>query len=144
VLIALGFFRDYFLSQYNNYLYQLYYHDLDYTLADNYSFLKKYSYMELYHAKFFIIALFTLSYFFISLFIIKVIFKEKIYLKICFFFYLTILGIALIFYLYGLMIGGSEKIYEIARTFLSLLQSPLIVMILIPAFKLSIQHKKTE
>ncbi len=144
VFIALGFFRDYFLSQYNNYLYQLYYNDLEYTLANSYSFLKNYSYMQLYYAKFFVIATFTLLYFFLSLLTVRFIFKEKKYMMICLYFHLTILVVALIFYLYGLMIGGSEKIYEIARTFLSLLQSPLIVMILIPAFKISLQQTKTE
>ena len=145
VLILLGFFRDYFLSQYNNYLYQLYYHDLDYQIADNYNFLKKFTYMQLYNAKFFVIAAFCLIYFFISIITINFTFKSRKYMWTCTSFYLVILSVALIFYLYGMLLGGAEKMYEISRTFLSLLQSPLILMILIPAIKISLQHKiKTE
>lgn len=145
-LILLGYFRDYFLSQYNNYLYQLYYKDPEYTIADSYSFLKKFSYMQLYYAKFFVIAIFCLIYFSISLTTIWITFKERKKLLITTYFYIGILGIALIFYLYGLAANGSEKIYEISRTFLALLQSPMMLMILIPAFKIKFQQpiKTTE
>jgi hypothetical protein len=144
VLILLGFFRDAFLSQYNNYLYQLYYHDPDYVIKSSYSFLKNFSYYQLYYAKVFIIAFFCILYYLISIVTIKKLFKDKKYQVICSYFYLCILGISLIFYLYGLISGGNEKMFELSRTFLAMLQSPLVLMILIPAFKISLQKTNTD
>ena len=139
-LILLGYFRDYFLSQYNNYLYQLYYKDPEYAIEASFSFLKNFTYMQLYYAKFFIIAFFCLCYYAITITTIWITFKERKKIVLSSYFYIGILVIALIFYLYGLATDGSEKIYEISRTFLALLQSPLVLMILIPAFKIKFQQ----
>ena len=135
-LILLGFFRDYFLSQYNNYLYQLYYKDAEYKIDSEFNFLKGFNYMQLYYAKFFIIAFFCLVFYFVTLITLKLLFAEKKIIPITTFFYGCILLISLIFYLYGKMASDAEKFYELSRTFLALLQSPLLLMILIPAIKL--------
>ncbi len=135
-IVLFGFFRDYFLSQYNNYLYQLYYKDAAYKIDSEFNFLKGFNYMQLYYAKFFIIAFFCLVYYLIALYTLKLLFKEKKTFPITSLFYSCILLISLIFYLYGKMATDSEKFYELSRTFLALLQSPLLLMILIPAIKL--------
>jgi hypothetical protein len=143
-LIALGYFRDVFLTRYNNFLYYYFHHALRQEDLDNFGFLKSYTYMQLYYAKFFIVAAFSLIYFCISYFTIVFIFKEKNAGKLCFVFYLLILFIAAIFYAIGILAGGNEKVYLIARTLLSLLQSPLILMLLIPAIKLNIPLKNKK
>ena len=140
-LIAFGWLRDGFLAQYNAYLYELYYHDSEYILPQSMSYLSQFTYMELYNAKFYIIAFFCVFNLGISLMAINYIFRNKLFLKITAGFYIAILLTSGIFYLYGMMLHGSDKVYEIARSFLAWVQSPLILMILIPAFKISEKEK---
>ena len=142
-LIGLGFFRDYFLKNYNMYLYQLYYKDMSYPVAPEFGFLKNFSYMQLYYTKYFLAAAFALLYFSICLLVIHVEFKKPLFLWISFYFHLAVSLIVLFFYIYGTWMQGGERISEVSRSFLALLQSPLFLMLLFPAFKLnSTQHGK--
>lgn len=136
-LIILGFFRDYFLRYYNLYLYQLYYNDSSYAVPESFLILKKFTYMQLYYAKYFLTVFFILIYFVITLLVVKYEFANRTFLWICFYFHAVLLLTILIFYFYGWMVNSTEKYSGISRSFLALMQSPMMLMILFPAFKLS-------
>ena len=137
LLIVLGFFRDYFVKNYNMYLYQVYYKDMSYYVAPEFSFLQHFSYLQLYYGKFLLAAAFCLIYFLIALLVIHTEFRNRKFIQISVYFHLAVVVTILIFYFYGTWMKGGERVEEVSRAFLALLQSPLLLMVLYPAFKLN-------
>lgn len=112
--------------------------DEDYNLPAFLSFLNNYEYNTLVNLKWLLTLLVSILYLIISLFAIKILFNNKKYIKITIFTYLGITFISAIFIFTGMIVENTaEKMYEFARYLMGMAQSPIILMILIPAFKLS-------
>ena len=99
-------------------------------------FLNNFSYFQLYWSKWILTVLFSLAYFIISLKCIKIFFKEKKYLQWTLIVYLFVGVTAFLFYLYGLLFKDMETGYRFSRIMMGLVQSPFVLMVLIPAFQL--------
>ena len=110
----------------------------DYFLPPFLSFLENFEYDTLANLKWILTLLFSFSYLILSLFAIKLIFNNRKYLEITIWTYVGIIILSALFIAIGyLFSGSSEKMYEFARYLMGMAQSPLVLMILIPTFKLS-------
>jgi hypothetical protein len=139
-LIAIGYFREYIFVSINYQLYRLYYHvEAEYPLPDQLKFLTYFTHKQLYYTKWVLTLLFVLLYFFITRFVLAKIFEKRAaMLKLTIGLHLLLILIAAMSYCYDLVFEHTHyKGYELSRVFMGFLQSPLVLMILIPTFKLS-------
>ena len=107
-------------------------------------FLKKLDYTQLTQLKWILTVLFYLIYFGITYLLISAIFKNKTYNLITIASHLVFFLIAGIFYLVGVFTGKGLEGYTLSREFMGILQSPLLLMILIPTFILSDRQKNLQ
>jgi hypothetical protein len=107
-------------------------------------FLKKLDYAQLTQLKWILTVLFYLIYFGITYLLISAIFKNKTYNLITIASHLVFFLIAGIFYLVGVFTGKGLEGYTLSREFMGILQSPLLLMILIPTFILSDRQKNLQ
>lgn len=140
-IIVLGYFREIIFVHINFQRTQVYYHESDadynYNFPGFLMFLKKLSYKELTSLKWALTVLFFLIYFISTYFIVSKIFKNKGYNKITIGIHLLFFIIAGVFYLAGQITGKGLDGYTLSREFMGILQSPLLLMILLPTFFLS-------
>lgn len=116
--------------------------DQDYYLPRFLSFLENYEYNTIVNLKWVLTLLFSFLYLLFSVIAVKLIFDNRKYLKITFFTYIGIIIFSGLFILLGYIFNGtSEKMYEFARYLMGMAQSPVLLMILIPAFILSEKEK---
>ena len=144
VLIALSFFREFVFVNINAHMWYLFYENDKSHLANTLSFLTPLSYFQLYWLKWFITILFSGVFLFLSCIIIKLIFTEKKFIHWTIYSYLSIIIISAISYFIGILFNNSEKGYLAARFFMGMLQSPFLLMILIPAFYLEKRGANNE
>ncbi|MBA3971612.1 MAG: hypothetical protein H0X46_05615 [Bacteroidetes bacterium] len=117
--------------------------DQDYPLPAYMSFLNTYEYDTIVRIKWLLTFAVSILYFSITLITIKILFNQKKYLKITVFTYAGILLFSALFIGIGFMFSSlSEKMYGFARYLMGMAQSPIILMILIPAFKISEKENK--
>lgn len=137
ISVLLGYLRDSVFKSINALL-RAWDLDQNYSLPSFLSFLENYEYNTLVNMKWVLTFIVSFCYLLIALVTIKVLFHQKKYLKITTLTYAGVLVISGIFILIGLVFThSSEKMYEFARYLMGMAQSPIILMILIPAFKLS-------
>ncbi len=112
--------------------------DMDYDMPSSLDFFKNYEYGTLINIKWGLTLVFSVVYLFISVITIKLVFNNKKYVRLA---VATYIGITLIS---GFFIGfghlfhpHSEKMYSLARYLMGMVQSPVLLMILIPAFMLN-------
>lgn len=141
VLILSGYLRDSVFKTINALL-EAWDLDQDYFLPPFLSFLENYEYETLENLKWLLTLLFSLLYLIITILSIKLIFNNPKYIKIAVFTYIGIVLISGIFILAGLVFHSTSlKMYEFARYLMGMAQSPIILMILIPALKLLEKEK---
>lgn len=136
LLVLTGYLRDYIFvgihtSMWYSYHHKPLLHPTPFTV-----YLIGFSYAQLYIAKWFLTALFTVIYFLLSCGVIKLIFIKKAYIRYLMITYGVLLSVAALFYITGLLSGYTEEGYKFSRIFMGFLQSPFMVMVLIPAFYL--------
>lgn len=142
IITFFGYYRDYIFVSINAYLKALT-HDVDSPLPYTLSFMKHYEYNTIIQIKWVLTLLFTLIYLGISLLALKLIFNNRNYYYIAIGLYVGITLTAGVFTTIGFLIKSTAPtMYEFSRYIMGLAQSPLILMILIPAFKLSKQETK--
>jgi exosortase F-associated protein len=111
--------------------------DQDYFLPPFISFLQNLEYQTLVNLKWLLTLFFSLIYLILSIIIVKTLFKGNKYLRITAFTYLGVFLVSAGFIVSGYVFkSSSEKMYEFARYLMGMAQSPIILMILIPTFKL--------
>lgn len=116
--------------------------DQDYYLPRFLSFMENYEYDTIVNLKWLLTFLFSILYLIFSAIAVKLVFDNRKYLKITIFTYLGIMLFSGLFILSGYLFkGSSEKMYEFARYLMGMAQSPVLLMILIPAFKISEKEK---
>jgi len=137
ILIITGFFRDYVFIGINSFIKYFYYPDATNQLPKGFSIIKESSYTQLISLKWILTILFTLWYLLLVLGCIKLIFKEKKFLHWTIYVYSSIFILSFLFY-FGFSIAHQPELgYRISRVFMGFLQSPFVLMLLIPAFKIS-------
>jgi hypothetical protein len=140
VLLLLGYYRD-FVFKTINALLQAKDYDAVFTAPPTLQFLDHYSAAGLIKLKWALTLLFTLVYLGLTLFTIRIVFDEQKYSRLTIGVYIVIMLLSGILMLMGYAFDGlAERMYEPARYLMGLAQSPVILMILIPAFKLSGQE----
>ncbi|MCW3071678.1 MAG: hypothetical protein JWO44_1568 [Bacteroidetes bacterium] len=137
LLLATGFYRDFVFKSINALL-QAWDANVDYYLPPSLRFFENYEYDTLLRIKWILTFAFSLVYLLISVITIRYIFGRKKLIMITVWTYAGIMLLSGIFMLTGIIFSSaSEKMYEFARYFMGMAQSPLILMILIPVFKLA-------
>lgn len=139
VLLLMGYYRD-FVFKTINALLQAKEYDAVFTSPPTLQFLDHYSAEALIKLKWALTLLFTLVYCGITLFTINIVFGKKKYNQLTIAAYAVIILLSGMLMLLGYAFGLAEHMYEPARYLMGLAQSPVILMILIPAFKLSGQE----
>ncbi len=136
-IIFLGYLRDSIFKSINALL-RAWDLNQDYYLPRFLSFLENYEYNTLVNIKWLLTLLFSIFYLFFSLLAMKLLFNNRKYFKITLFTYLGIIILSGLFIIAGYLFeSSSEKMYEFARYLMGMAQSPIVLMILIPTFKLS-------
>ena len=137
LFLLLGFLRD-FLFVNINYQASIAYYNApnEHYMPTSLNFIETWSYKKLYYTKWLLTLVFAVVYSTITFGSIKYFFKQKSYNKITLGIYLLLVVIAFSSYLFGLFFNEYIKGYSIARQIMGLVQSPLVLMILLPAFML--------
>jgi len=132
VIAATGFIREFIFVNINEQLAYLYYKtDFSY-MSPVLGFLSTWSYDSLYYLKWALTLIFSGIFFFESAWLVKAVFK-KYYLKELTFIYLLLLLVSAVLYLPFFLSGNGDQGYILARFFMGIAQSPLPVMLVIPA-----------
>ncbi len=140
VFLSLGFIRDFLFLNVNEQTRIAYYHSSDSQLAPSLHFLTAYSYSKLYYLKWALTFVFSVIYMGLSVGIVKVLFAGKKYLRWTVFAYTFLIILAGIFWYGGYLAGHSENGYLISRFLMGMAQGPVVLMVLVPAFKLMDVH----
>ena len=136
VFIVIGFFRDAVFMNLNSQLYKLYFKNYEYTLPNWLSVFEEWPYMKLYYFKYVLTAIFVVLYFLLSLISVFAFSGNKKNIKWVFYAYGIVLFLSLLTYIGGYALNNFPKGFLFTRNLMGLLQSPFIVMIIIPALKL--------
>lgn len=140
-IILSGYLRDSIFKSMNALL-RAWDLDQDYYLPKFLSFLQEYEYDTIVNLKWLLTVLFSILYLFFSILAVKLLFNDRKYFKITLLIYLGILIVSGLFITTGFIFEStSEKMYEFARYLMGVAQSPIILMLLIPAFKLAEKEK---
>jgi hypothetical protein len=133
-LLCTGFLREFLFIKINLQLVTLYYNheNAEKTLE----FLTQFSYNNLLWIKWGLTAFFTILYLVITLFISHLIFSRNVFVKWITIGYISSTLISLLIYLAGAYIAYPIECYRIARSIMGVLQSPLPLMVFIPAVSL--------
>jgi hypothetical protein len=136
-LSGVGFYREFVFYNINALL-QAMDADVDYEMPLSLNFLTNFEYHTLVNLKWLLTILFAALYLVISLITIKLLFHNNKYKLITIGVFGGVTALSGIFILIGFIIKSrDDKMYEIARFLMGILQSPIILMLLIPAFKIS-------
>ena len=139
VLIGLGLSRQLFLVNINQQLNFLYHNgDVSYV-AESMSFLKEYSYASLMWSKWFLTMAYTLLYLGCTLWTMRILSFGMNYLKITVILFGGVVILSAVLYGGLSLFGESHLGYRLARFCMGLVQSPIPLMVLIPAFMLNDQ-----
>jgi hypothetical protein len=136
IFLACGFLRDYVFLNVNEQTRVAYYHSTDSSLSPSLHFLTRFSYMQLYYAKWMFTFFFSFLFMVLTLAFVKLFFREKKFLRWTVFAYGGLILLAGLFFLGGYLADNSEKGYLIARFLMGMAQGPVVLMVLIPSFKL--------
>ena len=137
LIIALGFLRL-FLFENINYHLQFLYYDMERSyMAESLNFLRSFTYDELYEIKWILTILFSLTYLLFTCLVIKLLFCVRKYVLWTIYIFAAIIFISFVLYTSGYLINQDAIGYRLARICMGVVQSPLPLMVLIPAFTLS-------
>ncbi|MCW3082636.1 MAG: hypothetical protein JWP12_2 [Bacteroidetes bacterium] len=142
-MLILGFYRDFVFKNINALL-QARDHNMDYAMPRSLNFISNYEYTTIVNIKWLLTLVFSLLYLGISIAVIRFMFHNRNYNRITIASYAGIIIVSAVLITAGLLFKStSEKMYEFARYLMGMAQSPIVVMILIPAFKIAEKEKTT-
>ena len=137
MFISLGFLREFLFVNINCQLGFLYYNYEKSCLDKDLYELATWTYDRLMDLKWYLTILFTVLYLFLTLGTLQAIFNEKKCLYWTIAGYLGVILLSGFLYMGGNILGFPNEGYRMARVCMGVLQSPLPLMVLIPAFKLA-------
>ncbi len=141
-LVFLSFYRDYFFRCINAML-MAWDYDMDYAMPAHLSFLEQFEYNTVFNLKWLFTILFAYLFYVISYFAINHQFSNKNYNRITLYVFAGLTILSALFIGIGFVASAlSERMYEFARFLMGLAQSPLVLMVLIPAFMLVEKEKQ--
>lgn len=132
LLVTTGFFREFIFVNINEQLRFLYYGSDESYLSPHLELLTHFTYNQLYYLKWILTVVFSLVFLFESSWLVKSIFGG-FYLKELTFIYALLFLVSASLYIPFFIAGNVEQGYILARFFMGIAQSPLPVMLLIPA-----------
>ena len=137
ILLFFGYYRDFVFKNINALL-KAWDADMDFKMPPSLFFLENYDYDTLVNIKWLLTILFSFIYLSIAIITIQLLFNNKKHIRVTVLSYLAITIVSGVFILTGYFFQNtSEKMYEFARYLMGMAQSPIVLMLLIPAFKLS-------
>lgn len=145
-IIVLSFLRESVFVDINAHMWYLFYQNDKSYLAPYLSFLDPLNYGQLYWFKWILTFFFSVLFLFLSCVVIRLIFKEKKFIRWTVYSYAAIVLVAAVAFLTGKLFNKAEDGYLISRFFMGMVQSPFMLIFLIPAFKLAAPpgDKKTK
>lgn len=144
ILIAIGFWRDnLFVNLNRQYSFQFYNSDVNYTLPFYQKLFDGLTVQMLYYLKWIFTVVFTIIYYLLSLYILKLLTKNYHFWTITLT-YIVFTFVAALCYIVGSAIGELADGYKLSRTFMGLLQSPIIIMVIAPILILYNQQKLSK
>lgn len=136
-ILFLGFFREMIFKNINALL-QAWDAEMEYPMPAFLKFTESLDYGTVVNLKWLLTLLFSLAYLIISLITVKILFHTSKFTRITIAAYAGIIVLSALFMLAGFLFkSDSEKMYEFARYLMGMAQSPIILMILIPLFKVA-------
>ena len=139
-LLVTGFYRDFVFKNINALL-QAWDADMDYTMPPSLTFFTNYEYHTLVNIKWVLTIVFSIIYLIISIFTVRLLFNNKKYIRLTVATYAGVLVVSCVFIAIGFVFHHSENMYSLARYLMGMVQSPVLLMIVIPAFKLNENSK---
>jgi hypothetical protein len=136
VFLASGFFRDFVFLNVNEQTRVTYYHACDSSLNPAFRSISSWSYNRLYFLKWALTFLFSFLFMGLTMAFIRIVFTETRYLRLVALSYAVLIILAGLFFFGGWLAGHSEDSYRIARFLMGMAQGPIVLMILLPAFRL--------
>ena len=141
IILLAGFYRD-FIFRAINALLQAWDHDMTYTMPGGFRFLESWQYSTVVNFKWLLTLLFSALYLLIAIIVVRYAFHNKKFIRITIAAYIGIILVSALFIITGMLLKSSaEKMYEFARYFMGMAQSPIVLMVLIPVFKLAGKEK---
>jgi hypothetical protein len=137
LFLSLGFLRDFVFLNVNEQSRIAYYHSPDSFLSPSMAFLTAWSYPQLYYLKWVLTFFFAGLFMVLTLAFVRLLFPARKYLRWTILAYGILLLLAGLFFIGGYLAGQSENGYRIARFLLGMAQSPIVLMVLLPAFRLA-------
>ena len=141
LLIFLGFLRLYFFVNINNQLKENLNSPI-FLYPNRIDFIADFSNHQLMVLKWSLTVLFTLIYLLVSCYAVKFFWGDRNFVKITIAVYLFLVLASFVAMTIGYLFGSDEKAYTFSRYLMGIAQSPLVLMILIPAFYLINTDKK--
>jgi len=136
LLIVIGGFREMIFINineqiaYNNQLIE------QYRVLDIFSFLNDFNNPELGRLKWILTISFTLLFLILGIIVFRYILQDKLGVRWLVIAYIAAFIISAVFFLGGKLLGDSALGYTVSRVFMGALQSPFIMMLMIPARRL--------
>jgi hypothetical protein len=138
ILVLVGFLREFLFVNIGYQSTKVYYKDPEFTyeLPNALKWLGSLTYHQLYYGKWVLTVLFYGLYYSITAATIHLLYRSRRYNRVTVVVHLILFGVAALFYLVGYLMNRNAEGYTLAREIMGLLQSPLILMILLPTFYL--------
>jgi len=135
-VVLLGVFREFVFVNINYHLKYIYYEQAESYAHSFFDFLNNYSYSAVYYSKWWLTAIFSVVYIGLTLLIIYCVYPEKRYIRWTLFTYGLLIAVSSLLFLFGWLLGDMDNLYYITRKVMGIVQSPVVAMFLIPAFRL--------
>lgn len=132
--IITGFFREFVFLNVNEQMRVSYYHATDSQVAPSMQFLSSFSYSALYYGKWPLTLLFTAIFAAIAAYIIRFLFRDRTFVRITLWAYAAVFFTGFLFYAAGYLVGWQERFYVIARFLAGIVETPALLIVLIPTF----------
>lgn len=135
LILFLGFLRESVFKSINALL-QAWDANMDYPMPSFLKFIENFDYGTIVNLKWLLTLLFSLLYLLISIITVKVLFLNPKFIRVTIAAYMGIIALSALFIFSGMLFKNNvEKMYEFARYLMGMAQSPIILMILVPVFK---------
>lgn len=147
-VVVWGAFREFVFVNINEHLKFVYWNYEQSYAHSMFHFLNQYSYERVYFSKWWLTFLFSLGSYILTLFILGLLYPRRNSFFVTSIFYGVLIFVSIICFGFGWISGFDTEGYRLSRVFMGYAQSPVPLMILIPAFFLQYlpdtQNSRTE
>jgi hypothetical protein len=144
LFLVFGFVRDFVFINLNEQASVTYYHSIESHVSASLHFLSAYTYPQLFALKWILTIAFALLFMGLTIAIVRLFYKEKIFLYLTMIAYGVLFLLAAIFFILGQIIPLQLNGYLISRFLMGIAEGPVVLMVLLPAFKLSLWRRSLQ